>query len=126
MSTKKFVLAVIANLCILLYTSNVLANPSFAKGRVLSIYAGDDGIPGIGLDWAYIDASAFSPGTICPTLGNTPYVILKIQDDERGKRQFTTLLSAQLTGRMVQVSVDSSQREDTPGSACLLRWVRIL
>jgi len=108
-------------------------NPVFAKqatgtGFVKSIYNGGTGAPSVGNDWASIDAT-FTDTTLNCSIADGSYV-LRIKDDDRGKRQFTTLLSAQLTGRKVTVSLDDTYNTNTanntvPTPSCYIRWVKI-
>ena len=92
---------------------------STQNGLVGGIFTGDDTLPGIQDDWAYLLDSP-SSGCNTTTVDSENRTIIKIKDTERGKRQFTTLLSAQLTGRIVQVSL-----EENESGLCYLRWVRI-
>ncbi len=73
----------------------------------------------IGEDYAYIDA-VFGSHT-CTMSGS--YMIAKFDGDSSdGKRIYTTLLSAKLTGRKVTVSLDDPT---SLPAFCWIRWVQI-
>ena len=71
------------------------------------------------VDWFALDGVTSLGG--CPTYNG--YVVFRLKDDERGKRQFTTVMSAKLASAPVTVDVDDTYLDSS--GYCLVKFVQL-
>ncbi len=61
-----------------------------------------------GLDWFSL-SGFFSSTTTCPTYSG--YVVLKVRDDEKGRRMMALVTAAYLAGKSITVDIDDGLKD---------------
>lgn len=77
---------------------------------------------GLGLNSDWIALKGFGSAGICG-ISDEGYVVLRIKDDDHGKRQFSLALSAFMSGKQVGVNVDDTLKDAS--GYCFLRYINL-
>ena len=91
----KCILTFLVVACIFLLSSSVLASSQKGKVKKLYVRASD------GLVYLYLDTS---PPEDKPACAKNPYWMIKDENSEVGKKQYSMLLAAHSAGRTISIS----------------------
>ena len=102
-----------------LFSSLLSAQQYSHTGNVMKLRSHDLTNYGAGVDWVSIQG--FQSAGLCKLSG--PYVVIRVKDDDHGKKQFSMLLAAKISNRTVTVWVDDTYSD--VGGYCYLSFIDI-
>ncbi len=73
----------------------------------------------LGLDW--FGLAGLTSWSSCPSVSG--YVVLKVKDDDKGKRMMSLVTAAFLAGRQITVDIDDTFKD--PNGYCYVKWLQV-